>query len=72
MSSMKKVTRNNLLTLCEWKKEYIQKEEKGIKDELLLSNINNYIDNVINKDSSYYGKLREYNFDSNTLDFLMC
>lgn len=71
MSEMKKVTKNNLLVLVEWKKEYLQKEEKGIKDEELLSRINNYIDNSINKDSSYYRKLLDFDFDLETLDFLI-
>lgn len=71
MSSMKKVTKNNLLVLVEWKKEYLQKKEKGIEDKELLSKINNYIDNSINKDSSYYRKLLDYNFDSETLSFLI-
>lgn len=71
MSSMKKVTKNNLLVLVEWKKEYLQKQEKGIKDEELLSKINDYIDNSINKDSTYYRKLLDYNFDSETLSFLI-
>lgn len=71
MSSMKKVTKNNLLVLVEWKKEYLQKQEKGIEDKELLSKINNYIDNSINKDSSYYRKLLDYNFDSETLSFLI-
>lgn len=71
MSSMKKVTKNNLLILVEWKKEYLQKQEKGIKDEELLSKINDYIDNSINKDSAYYRKLLDYNFDSETLSFLI-
>lgn len=71
MSSMKKVTKNNLLVLVEWKKEYLQKKEKGIEDKELLSKINDYIDNSINKDSSYYRKLLDYNFDSEILSFLI-
>lgn len=71
MSSMKKVTKNNLLVLVEWKKEYLQKKEKGIEDKELLSKINDYIDNSINKDSTYYRKLLDYNFDSEILSFLI-
>ena len=68
---MKKVTRKNLLKLIDWKKEYIEKKEKGIKDIELLEKINNYIDNVINKDSRYYHKLLEYNFTNEQLEYLL-
>lgn len=71
MSNMKKVTKNNLLTLVNWKKEYINKKEKGIEDKLLLSNINDYVENVVNKDKSYYKKLLECRFDNETLEFLI-
>ena len=68
---MKRVTRNNLLKLIDWKKEYIEKKEKGIKDIELLEKINNYIDNVINKDNRYYHKLLEYNFTNEQLEYLL-
>ena len=68
---MKRVTRNNLLKLIDWKKEYIEKKEKGIKDIELLEKINNYIDNVINKDRRYYHKLLEYDFTNEQLEYLL-
>ncbi|MBP3931288.1 MAG: hypothetical protein J6D47_17205 [Peptostreptococcaceae bacterium] len=63
---MKRVTRNNLLKLVDKMKQY---EDK--KDTILLNEINEFIDNVINKDSSYYKKLQSYNFDNETLKYLM-
>lgn len=63
---MKRVTRNNLLKLVDKMKQY---EDK--KDTNLLSEINDFIDNVINKDKSYYKKLQSYNFDNETLKYLM-
>ena len=63
---MKRVTRNNLLKLVDKMKQY---EDK--KDTVLLSEINYFIDNVINKDKSYYKKLQSYNFDNETLKYLM-
>lgn len=65
---MKRVTKNNLLKLVEMKKKYI--EDDG-QDKELLKEINNFIDNVINKDKSYYSKLKSYNFDNETLEYLM-
>lgn len=63
---MKRVTRNNLLKLVDKMKQY---EDK--KDTNLLSEINYFIDNVINKDKSYYKKLQSYNFDNETLKYLI-
>ena len=63
---MKRVTRNNLLKLVDKMKQY---EDK--KDSILLKEINDFIDNVINKDKSYYKKLQSYNFDNETLKYLM-
>ena len=63
---MKRVTKNNLLKLVDKMKQY---EDK--KDTNLLSEINYFIDNVINKDKSYYKKLQSYNFDNETLKYLM-
>ena len=63
---MKRVTRNNLLKLVDKMKQYENK-----KDTILLNEINEFIDNVINKDSSYYKKLQSYNFDNETLKYLM-
>ena len=46
-----------------------QYEEK--KDTYLLSDINDFINNVINNDSSYYKKLSSYDFDNETLKYLI-
>ena len=63
---MKRVTRNNLLKFVEMRKEY----EKS-NDIALLDIIYDFIENVINKDRRYYSKLSSYNFDSETLKYLM-
>lgn len=63
---MKRVTKNNLLKLVDKMKQY---EDK--KDSILLKEINDFIDNVINKDKSYYKKLQSYNFDNETLKYLI-
>ena len=63
---MKRVTRNNLLKFVEMRKEY----EKS-NDIKLLDIIYDFIENVINKDRRYYSKLSTYNFDSETLKYLM-
>lgn len=63
---MKRVTRNNLLKFVEMRKEY----EKN-NDIVLLDIIYDFIENVINKDRRYYSKLSSYNFDSETLKYLM-
>lgn len=67
-TQMKRVTRNNLLLFIEWKKEYINNEKK---DTTLLTKINNYIVNVINKDDKYYRKLYDFDFTNNELKYLM-
>ena len=63
---MKRVTRNNLLKFVEMRKEY----EKN-NDIALLDIIYDFIENVINEDKRYYSKLRTYNFDNETLKYLM-
>lgn len=63
---MKRVTRNNLLKFVEMRKEY----EKS-NDIALLDIIYDFIENVINKDRHYYSKLSAYNFDNETLKYLM-
>lgn len=63
---MKRVTRNNLIKFVELRKEY----EKS-NDIKLLDIIYDFIENVINKDRRYYSKLSSYNFDSETLKYLM-
>lgn len=63
---MKRVTKNNLMKLVEMKKRY--NEKPGPE---LLKEINEFIENGINKDNSYYSKLSSYNFDSETLGYLL-
>lgn len=59
---MKRVTKNNLLKLVKMKKEYIKTGE-----EHLIADINEYI----NKDKRYYRKLQSYEFDEETIKYLM-
>lgn len=63
---MKRVTKNNLLKLVDMMKEYNE-----TKDKKLLAEVNDFIDNVINKDKRYYTKLSSYDFDNETLEYLM-
>ena len=63
---MKRVTKNNLLKLVDMMKEYNE-----TKDKKLLAEVNDFIDNVINKDKRYYTKLSNYDFDNETLQYLM-
>ena len=63
---MKTVTRKNLEKLIEMKKMYLEK-----KDEKLLKEINDFIENVINKDPNYFSKLSSYNFSKEELEYLM-
>ena len=65
---MKRVTRKNLLKLIDMMREY---EEQKEKDKQLLRQINEFIDNVINKDKSYYSKLSEYNLTNEQLRYLL-
>ena len=48
------------------KKEYLRTNDKE-----LLSQINDYIENVINKDRRYFHHLSEYDFDDDTLSYLL-
>lgn len=64
---MKRVTKNNLLRLVELKKQYLENES----NKEILQIINEFIDNVINKDKKYYSKLASYNFDEQTLRYLL-
>ena len=65
---MKRVTKNNLLKFVEMVKTYQKKEEK---DTNLLEQINQFIDEVINKDKHYFKKLYSYNFTEEELQFLL-
>lgn len=63
---MKKVTKNNLLKLVDIMKEYQQTEKEDLK---II--INDFIENVINKDRHYFKKLKSYNFENEILKYLM-
>lgn len=63
---MKRVTRNNLLKLVDMMKKYQENQ-----DNQLLDSINQFIENVINKDKRYYSKLQSYEFDNEILRYLM-
>ena len=65
-TKMKRVTKNNLLILISWIKEYEKNESEQLKN-----NINNFIDNVINNDKRYYNKLLDYNFNNDQLKYLI-
>ena len=65
-SKMKRVTKNNLLILISWIKQYNEQENEQLKKD-----INNFIDNVINKDKRYYNKLMDYNFNNDQLKYLI-
>ena len=65
---MKKVTRKNLLKLIEMMKEYERQKEK---DKQLLQKVNEYVENVINKDKKYFSKLSKYNFTNEQLEYLI-
>lgn len=63
---MKRVTRNNLLKLVEMKKMYIENKEPK-----LLKEINDFTENVINKDKHYFLKLYNYGFEQEIIKYLM-
>lgn len=63
---MKRVTKNNLIKLVGMMKEYEETKAKNLLDE-----INSFIEQVINKDKSYYKKLQSYDLDKETLNYLM-
>ena len=63
---MKKVTKNNLLKLVDMMKEY-----QETKNQKLKNIINNFINNVTNKDKKYYSKLKSYNLKNEILKYLM-
>ena len=54
---MKRVTKNNLLKLVDMMKEY-----QETKNQKLKNIINDFIENVINKDKKYYSKLKNYRY----------
>lgn len=63
---MKRVTRNNLIKLVKMMEKY-----QETKNQKLKNMINDFIENVINKDKKYYSKLKSYNFDNEILKYLM-
>ena len=63
---MNKVTKNNILKYIKMKKEY---EEKPTQE--LLEKINDFTDNVINKDKRYYRKLYSYNLFNDDLKYCL-
>lgn len=65
---MKRVTKNNLLKFVKMVKTYQKQEEK---DTNLLEQINQFIDEVINKGKHYFKKLYSYNFTEEELQFLL-
>ena len=48
------------------KKKYFENN-----DPILLKEINDFINNVINKDKHYYLKLYSYDFDKVTIEYLI-
>lgn len=63
---MKRITKNNLLKLVDMMEKY-----QETKSQKLKNMINDFIENVINKDRKYYSKLKSYNFDNEVLKYLM-
>lgn len=63
---MKRVTKNNLLKLVDMMKEYQETENEKLK-----ITINDFIENVINKDKKYYSKLKNFNFDNEIIKYLI-
>ena len=61
---MKRVTRNNLAKLVKMMEQCQKTENQKLKNI-----INDFINNVINKDRKYYSKLKNYNFVNETLKF---
>lgn len=63
---MKRVTRNNLIKLVKMMEQCQKTENQKLKNM-----INDFINNVINKDRKYYSKLKNYNFDNEILKYLI-
>lgn len=61
---MKRVTENNMRKFIELKKKYIAEKDKNI-----LKQINDFIENVINKDKRYFSKLSKYGFTNEELRY---
>lgn len=63
---MKRITKKNILKYIELKKEY-----KKTQDQETLKNINEFTENVINKDKKYYTKISSYNINKEDLKYLL-
>ena len=53
------------------KKIEIENERNTLSNKEFLNIINDFIDNLINKDKRYYSKLKSYNFNNEILKYLM-
>lgn len=62
---MRRVTKNNILKLIKMQEKYLE-----TKDKRLLSEINGFIDNVMNKDKSLFTKLSSYDLTNDQLNTL--
>lgn len=60
------ITKSGVLKFIEWRKQYEAKPTKNLKTK-----INNYIENVINKDKRYYSKISSYNLNVDDLKYLL-
>ena len=63
---MKKVTKNNILKYIDMKKEY-----EITQNSSLLEEINNFTNEVINKDKHYYHKIYSYNLSKEQLKYCL-
>ena len=61
---MKRVTENNMRKFITLKKKY-----EVVKDKNILKQINDFIENVINKDKRYFSKLSKYGFTKEELKY---
>ena len=61
---MKRVTENNMRKFITLKKKY-----EVVKDKNILKQINDFIENVINKDKRYFSKLSKYGFTNEELRY---
>ncbi len=66
MSTMKRLTKNNILRYIAMKQEY-----EKTQDALLIEKINKFTDEVINRDKHYYHKLYNYNLSEEQLKYCM-
>lgn len=68
---MTKVSKESMEHYIQLRKEYAEKKQKGINDELLFQICENFIVNVINKDKEYYSKLSMYGFSNDDLMYCL-